>query len=68
MHIVSISTGKPEPNGLLENMFRKCFIFRKHGWLGKGKRVICPSCVVRKIRKTYPSPNGEYTGFKPNID
>lgn len=32
--------------------------------MGKGNRVVLPSCVVSKIRKEYPEPNGIYVGFK----
>ena len=63
MHIVNTYIG------------RKCFIscqmlydglmnFRQHGHLGKGKREVCPSCVVRKICAKFPSADGRYTGFK----
>ena len=34
-----------------------------HGKLGKGNRKIIPSCVVTCIRKEFPDPNGNYTGF-----
>ena len=31
---------------------------------GKHKRFVIPSCVVRRIKLEFPSPTGEYTGFK----
>ena len=34
------------------------------GWLGRRIRVTLPSCVVNKIRSTFPSPDGQYIGFK----
>ena len=36
----------------------------KHGYLGKGRRKIAPSCVVWEVREHYPSPSGIYMGFK----
>ena len=48
--------------------FRKAgyrqFILARHGFLGKGNRRICPSCVVIKIRKQYPSVTGVYMGYR----
>ena len=32
--------------------------------LGRYNRVVLPRCVVVKIRETYPSTSGDYTGFK----
>jgi len=32
--------------------------------LGKGVRVILPSCVVHCIRRQFPSPDGNYAGFQ----
>ncbi|KAK2155220.1 hypothetical protein LSH36_246g05006 [Paralvinella palmiformis] len=34
------------------------------GIVGRDNRLPLPSCVFNKTRKTFPSPNGKYTGFK----
>ena len=48
--------------------FRKAayrhYILDKHGYLGKGRRKVAPSCVVWEIRERYPSSTGIYMGFK----
>jgi hypothetical protein len=31
--------------------------------MGKGNRVVTPACVVKQIRDTWPSIDGQYTGF-----
>ena len=50
------------------NSYRKAayrqYILWKYGKLGKGNRRVCPSCVVRLVRQTYPAPDGEYMGFR----
>ena len=37
-----------------------CWVYGK---LGHGNRKVTPSCVVVQIRKEFPDPNREYTGF-----
>lgn len=39
------------------------YILDKHGYLGKGRRRVAPSCVVWEIREHYPA-SGIYMGFK----
>lgn len=34
------------------------YILWKYGKLGRGNRRVCPSCVVRLVCETYPSPEG----------
>ena len=42
----------------------KQFTWWTHSRLGKGIRKVAPSCVVRSIRKNYPSENGVYIDFR----
>ncbi|XP_064629211.1 P2X purinoceptor 7-like [Lineus longissimus] len=41
------------------------YVLHTYGHLGKGVRVVIPSCVVWVIRQHFPSPDGRYTGFIP---
>ncbi|XP_008189958.1 P2X purinoceptor 7-like [Acyrthosiphon pisum] len=54
-----------------ENKMWRCICYKQYtswvnSWIamGKGNRVVLPACVVQKIRKEYPEPNGIYVGFK----
>lgn len=40
------------------------FVLDRHGYLGKGNRKVCPSCVVKVVRQHYPSQTGVYMGFR----
>ncbi|EDO44733.1 predicted protein [Nematostella vectensis] len=50
--------------------FRKAgyrnYILDKHGYLGKRKRRVAPSCIVWQIRHHYPTRTGIYMGFREN--
>lgn len=49
--------------------FRKAayrqYILDRYGYLGKGNRKVCPSCVVKTVRRNYPSQTGVYMGYRP---
>uniref|UniRef100_A0A1X7UB59 P2X purinoreceptor 7 intracellular domain-containing protein n=1 Tax=Amphimedon queenslandica TaxID=400682 RepID=A0A1X7UB59_AMPQE len=40
------------------------YILWKYQKFGPGNRQVCPLCVVNCIKEWYPSPNGQYMGFK----
>lgn len=48
--------------------FRKAayrqFALWRYGKLGRGNRRVIPSCVVLKIRDTYPASDNRYMGFR----
>ena len=50
------------------NSFRKApyrqYILWRYKKLAKGKRRVCPSCVVLPIRQLYPAEDGIYLGFR----
>ena len=45
------------PRRLRRAAYRSCVFFLK-GYMGKGKRIVVPACVVAETRKMYPNPHG----------
>ena len=56
---------KPQPNEIRKKCYRICSS-EMNGYLGKGVRKELPSCVVTKIRETYPNEDEKkgYMGYK----
>ena len=58
-----------EDNDDINKAFRHAsyrqFILWQFGRLIAGDRHVIPSCVVCRIRQTYPSELGVYTGYRP---
>ena len=50
-------------NSYRKSAYRQYTLWR-YGRFGKGNRRVCPACVVRMIRATYPSATGNYMGFR----
>ena len=49
--------------------YRQCVCWMLRGKkLGKGKRVIFPSCVVDAVGRKFPEPSGDYTGVKSALE
>lgn len=40
------------------------YVLGRYGYLGRGIRRVVPSCSVRCIRFWYPSPVGDYMGYR----
>ena len=36
--------------------------------LGCGNRTVIPACITSRIRREFPSPINNYTGFKEFVD
>ena len=35
-----------------------------HEMLGRGVRIVIPSCVVSAVRRAFPEESGHYVGFR----
>lgn len=61
------SGGSLDTSLMKDNNYRhfayKNYITCIHGYLGKGRRIPVPSCVVLAIRRLYPDPGQMYRGF-----
>ena len=57
-------------NHLLPNVARRrlysTYVRAAHGVLGRGNRVVTPSCVKDLIREMFPDPHGQYMGHMPS--
>jgi P2X purinoceptor 7 len=66
------SRGLTNRNNVANKTYRyaayRNFCWFVHTNLGKGVRRVIPSCVVKLIRQTFPSIDGEYVGFKEGIE
>ena len=54
----------PPTNNLTRKECYKCYIRMRYGYLGKGKRVEIPACVLARVREIYPDEKEDYMGFK----
>ena len=62
---VFILNDDPNAHNCLRHMAYRRYILWKYHRLGANNRRVIPSCVVKKIRQRYPSPDGIYTGYTP---
>ena len=52
------------PPNTARRMLYRSYIGSVYGYLGRGNRVVVPSCVKDLIREMFPDPQGQYMGHK----
>lgn len=53
-----------EPSAF-RNSADRFYTLWQQGILGSGVRIQMPNCALARIRRQYPAPDGQYTGFQP---
>jgi len=55
----------PTPRNLVRKHCYRTYTYYRYGHLGKGNRVMVPSCVSDKIRERWPEENDDdFMGFR----
>ncbi|KAG8553877.1 hypothetical protein GDO81_003586, partial [Engystomops pustulosus] len=71
LYLIGTITGRVQnvaANRSLRYAANRSYTAWVHGHLGKHYRIPIPSCVVSKIRNSYPEQSGQYTGFRYYMD